>query len=345
MTENILASPLQRGTWSGWSDARFIGSVPIDWIREPLLRFPDSSAALLANALMSFLDSFDRFRAHTPYDSDRVYGQALEWLGQSERPAFMWLHTMPPHAPYLPPPSTKYSLLPAGELDTWKDFMPQSTYYAADKQPMVDKIRLRYRELLIASDQSLGRFIDSLKAQGRFANAMIIFTSDHGESFERGFLGHAGTVTHEAVLRIPLLIKLPGQAAARVIDTPVSQADLVPTIAEALQLRPSRLQEGRSLMPALRGEALPQQPVFSMSLERQSRFQPLRVGHLAVVDGDHKAVMHLATGEAELYDLASDPGERRDLASSQPERLRVMRELIEAKVDAAEKRRTEQQAR
>jgi arylsulfatase A-like enzyme len=119
----------------------------------------------------------------------------------------------------------------------------------------------------------------------------------------------------------------------------------VPTIAEALQLRPSRLQEGRSLMPALRGEALPQQPVFSMSLERQSRFQPLRVGHLAVVDGDHKAVMHLATGEAELYDLASDPGERRDLASSQPERLRVMRELIEAKVDAAEKRRTEQQAR
>ncbi|MFX5023892.1 hypothetical protein ABTC42_19760, partial [Acinetobacter baumannii] len=80
----------------------------------------------------------------------------------------------------------------------------------------------------------------------------------------------------EAVVRVPLVIKLPGQRQGRVVSTPVSLADIVPTIVDVLGLPAMPGLDGRSLRPALLGDALPAQPVFTMAMERQSRFRPIR---------------------------------------------------------------------
>jgi arylsulfatase A-like enzyme len=169
---------------------------------------------------------------------------------------------------------------------------------------------------------------------------LLLITVDHGESFEKGFLGHAGPALHEALIRIPLLVRLPGQRSGRIIDTPVSQADLAPSILDFVGAAPLPRGEGRSLAPSWRsGEAPEAHPVFAMAMERQSRFQPLSQGHFALLEPRHKLVLHLPSGVAELFDLQADPEERRDLAAEQPAEAARMTALLQRELQAAEQRR------
>jgi arylsulfatase A-like enzyme len=231
--------------------------------------------------------------------------------------------------------------LPPGELERWKDFMPQASPYPPDQQERVDKHRLRYRELLMSVDNALGGLMRELKARGRFDNALIIVSSDHGESFERGFLGHGGHALHEAVIRVPLLIKLPGQSSGRVISQAVSQVDIVPTIQDILGLKPLIATEGRSLKAGLESEALAPAPVFSMAMERQSRFEPLSNGRFAIVSEQHKLVLDLKSGSTELFDLQEDPGERTNLLQTRPERAKELRLQLDTALERAGRARNQ----
>jgi arylsulfatase A-like enzyme len=253
----------------------------------------------------------------------------------------MWLHTLPPHDPYLPPPGAKYKLLPPGELDRWSQMRGMGEY-PSDQQAVIDKHRLRYGESIIGADEALGRFLDELERQGRLDKALVIVTSDHGESFERGYMGHAGDLLHEAVVRVPLVIKMPGQKTGRTVHTPVSLADVAPTIADITGAPVLEAADGRSLKPALLGEELSVQPVYTMAMERQSRFKPLRAGHYAVIDGSFKLVLDLAANKAELYDLSADPHELSDLSKTAPETAARLRKLLDAQLASAEKRRAAQ---
>ncbi len=340
LTDNILASPLQRGSSRGWDQAALHHAVPIDLIRGTLAaHLPASHLPMISNGLLSVVGALDRFRSSNPYQPEPLYKSMLSWLDVNSGPVFAWIHSMPPHAPYLPPASTRYKLLPPGQLERWKDFMRQSHYYDMARQGEVDKHRLRYRELMMAADTALGQLVRELKKRGRFDNALIVISSDHGESFERGYLGHAGTVLHEAVIRIPLLIKLPGQLSGRVVDQPVSQVDIPPTLMQVGGLEKTGEFEGRSLVPALMGERLEPRPVFTMSMERQSRFKPLRSGHFAVILDDHKLVLDLVGDASELYNLRLDPIERNNLVGELPDLAKELRRSIQDALKSAEARR------
>jgi arylsulfatase A-like enzyme len=97
--------------------------------------------------------------------------------------------------------------------------------------------------------------------------------------------------------------------------------------------------EGRSLRPALLGEPMPEVPVFSMAMQRQSRFHPIRSGHYVVIEGTQKLVYHLASDRHELYDLATDPHEQRDLANERPDQAAKLRELVRKRIAVAEAQR------
>jgi arylsulfatase A-like enzyme len=243
---------------------------------------------------------------------------------------------MPPHAPYLPPAFTRHRLLPAGELEHWHEFMQENMPYGPKAQPLVDKHHLRYRESMMGADESLGRLLDELQRLGRLERALVIITSDHGESFEHNFIGHAGPLLHDAVTRVPLVVKLPGQTLGRVVDTPVSQADLAPTVLDIVGAQALPHAEGRSLRAALEGRVLPPVPVFMMSLERQTRFQPLRLGHYAVIDESNKLIWHLGEDRIELYDLQSDPHELSNLATQRPQTVNRLQSLLRQRIASAE---------
>lgn len=347
ISANLMASPRHHGSHDEYTSQAISPSPSLGLRpRVALSVFPDTTLPFWLSGLIPLLDTLDvhLFPDRNPFAPEYTYAAARPLLSGAQpgrRPQFIWLHTLPPHDPYLPPPSTKYKLLPEGELDRWSQMLGM-TSYADAQQGLVDKHRLRYRESIMGADEALGRFLDELDRQGRLDDALVIVTSDHGESFERGYIGHAGELLHEAVIRVPLVVKLPGQRAGRVVQTPVSLADVVPTIADAVGVAPPQAADGRSLKPALLGDELPARPVYAMAMEQQSRFRPLRAGHYAVIDGSHKLVLNLAAQKAELFDLATDPRERHDLSKTEPETAARLRRLLDQQLASVERRRAAQ---
>jgi arylsulfatase A-like enzyme len=341
VTDNFLASPLHHGSWRAWDEQPFARSLTRNRLRETMTVVPDTVLPLVTDAILSFAGALD-FYLHgerNPYASALAYAPVPGMLNAPVAPSFVWVHTMPPHAPYLPPPSTRHRLLAAGELERWHQLLPENMAYRDRAQPLVDKHRLRYRESIMGADEDLGRLLDELERQGRLDRMLVVISADHGESFERNFIGHAGHLLHEAVIRIPLVVKLPGQTKGHFVVQPVSQADLAPTLLDLTGAAPLPLAAGRSLRPLLEGAALAAEPVFSMSMERQSRFAPIRAGHYAVIDGAHKLIWDLAADQLELYDLVADPRERDNLAERQPERAARLKALLRERIERAESQR------
>ncbi|MDM4767535.1 sulfatase [Pelomonas sp. SE-A7] len=342
LNANLLASPRHHGTSASWDSAVItesdaLGNLP----RVALTRLGATTLPYWFSSLLPFLDTLDVYRQGDkhPYAAEHTYRALDPLLKQAgDKPRFVWLHTLPPHDPYLPPAVSKYKLLPRGELERWGDFRAMGDYAPA-AQASIDKYRLRYRESIMGADAALGALLRQLKAQGRLDQALVIISSDHGESFERGFLGHAGERIHNAVLQVPLVIKLPGQTLARRVETPVSLADLAPTIADLAGAKALPYADGRSLRPALQGEGLENRPVFAMAMERQSRFQTISQGHYALILGDHKLVHHLAEQRSELFNLKRDPTELQDLSASEPALAAQLLQTLRGHLASAEQRR------
>jgi len=339
---NLLAAPRHHGSEGSWHVEMLApnsswGNKPREW----LTVFADTTLPFWLSGLVPFLDTLDIYlhAEDNPYPPHFAYAALRNQLAQPRnRPRFIWVHTLPPHDPYLPPPETRYRLLPRGELDRWSQFRTMGTYAAAD-QTLIDKHRLRYRESMLSADAALGQLLDELKAAGQVDQAIVAITADHGESFAHGYMGHAGSILTDDVLRVPLLIRLPHQAKGQQIDMPVSLADLAPTLADLAGARPLPHADGRSLRPALEERALPAVPVFAMAMEGQSRFTALRKGFYAVIDGQDKLVLDLANRRVQMFDLAADPTEAHDLSRARPERATALRKQLETMLSGVETRR------
>jgi len=344
ISANENASPLHHGTFGGYSDleiapSRSLRSEVYKW----LLVFPDASLTTFFESVLAFLGTVDIYMSgqQNPFDAAKVYSRGLDVIAHqpANRPLFLWLHTLAPHAPYLPPDTSRYTLLPRGTLDRWDEFMPENSHYAENKQKFIDAHHLRYDECVKGADLELGRFIAALVKIGRFDGSVIIISADHGDSFEKGYLGHAGGLLHNALIHIPLVIKLPAQNTARRVVVATSEADIAPTIAELSGASVPQFAEGRSLVPALTGRRFSSQAVYSMSFERQSRFHPLEAGHFAVVDGRFKLVYDDATNRSMLFDLTSDPNERFDIYDQYPVISNELRRDLLSRIALAENSR------
>lgn len=160
-------------------------------------------------------------------------------------------------------------------------------------------------------DSEIGRV---LQAVDRYApeNTYVFYTSDHGDLFGAHRLTSKGPVMYEEITRIPLIVRLPGKRrAATVQTTPVSHADILPTLLDLAGANLPPILHGQSLKPALLdGQVDPERAVllefnrFSVINDNYGGFQPIR----CLVRGRHKLVLNLLTTD-ELYDLQTDPAE------------------------------------
>lgn len=249
-----------------------------------------------------------------------VSERAVRWLADADRgrPFFLWLHYIDPHGPYGGAGTTRH-----------KSFRGDSFFGAATSAAPLDvrspePVRLRsgevrlgpeereavralYRSEVAEVDRQVGRVFDALDARGLRASTLVVILSDHGEEFwEHGGVEH-GHSLYDEVLRVVLLLRWPGElpAGARV-GSLVSLVDLVPTLHELLGLEPPLATDGISLVPAIRGDAMPPRTVLSENL----LFAEERV---AARTAETKLV-RWANGKEEAYDLVRDPAELRDLA-------------------------------
>ncbi len=249
-------------------------------------------------------------------DADVVVDAALGFM-RSRRgfPTFLYVHTMDPHVPYGPPP-------PFDRM-----FAPHPTEGHPARDPRTDFLEPLDRERMIAQydgeiaygDREFGRFVRALKEDGVYDDALILFVADHGEEFlDHGRWLHGRSVFDE-LIRVPLVVKLPGNSHAGLrVGAQVQGVDLVPTVLEAMEIPvPSGL-AGLPLTEAIEAKA-PHRSALSEISHR---------GFVAygVRGGKDKYIRRFSPDDDELYfDLVSDPAEQVNVLAGHPERVRHLK--------------------
>ncbi|HSD27636.1 MAG TPA: sulfatase-like hydrolase/transferase [Vicinamibacteria bacterium] len=213
---------------------------------------------------------------------------------EPEAPFFAWLHLYDPHEPYRPP-------------RPFRDLFPKDPYDG----------EIAFADAVVAS------VLDRLRGAALLDRTLVVVTGDHGES-----LGDHGETTHsmfiyEAAIRVPLVLWRPGLLpAGRVVEDPVRLVDVAPTILDLLGAPALAAPHARSLVGLVEGrtEGSPR-PAYSETLLPQfyMNWAPLR----SFRDGRFKLI---DAPRPELYDLAADPGESRNLYAEQRPRAEALRE-------------------
>lgn len=192
-----------------------------------------------------------------------------------------------------------------------------------------------YCAMVESADESMGRLMTALDESGQAANTIVIFFSDNGGV--RYQANQAKPITNNAPLRAgkghlfeggirePLMIRWPGVTrAGTVIDTPVSSIDFSPTICEAVGA-PTGTVDGRSLVPLLRGNKVAERPLF-WHYPHYSDQGGRPSG--AVRLGAWKLIEFYEDGRLELFQLAEDPGEQRNLVQREAVRARKLHGML-----------------
>ena len=190
-----------------------------------------------------------------------------------------------------------------------------------------------YGGMVEAMDRAVGTVLDGIEELGLQDNTVVIFTSDHGglatseghPTSNLPFRCGKGWV-YEGGLRVPFVVRWPGATTpGSVSDAPVMSIDLFPTLIGQVAPDATSHCDGQDILPLLRGETTRARPLFwhYPHYANQGGFPGG-----AVRVGTWKLIERYEDGRVHLYDLATDPGERKDLAAEQPQRVAAMRRQL-----------------
>lgn len=231
-----------------------------------------------------------------------VNAEFLTWLSQApDAPFFAWVHYMEAHAPYEPPE-------------------PERSRFVSDP----------YQGEIATMDRAFGELMAALKERGALDNTLVIVVADHGEDLGDHGEGTHGLFVYQSTLHVPFIVAGPGVQAGKVIDAPVGLVDVMPTLIDALGLAPLTPCDGLSLWPAL-SVGQPLDATRTLIAETfgprydygWSELRALKSGSTKLIEAPRP----------ELYSLASDPGERQDLAAAQPARVTELRTSLAAFIE------------
>jgi arylsulfatase A-like enzyme len=293
-------------------EVHYMGSNTLlaERLRAAGYRTAGAASHFLFNHALGWIDGIDRFvmtgvegsqgsGIDWRHSSRPVADAAIKLLADAEivaGPFFIWLHFLDPHKQYLEHPGF--------------------STFGSDPRALYDG-EIAY------TDHHIGRVLDALEASGAAERTVIIFTGDHGEAFgEHGFYFHGREIWDE-VVRVPLLIRIPG-AKPRTVSRRTSNVDLAPTVLDLAGIAEDEGARGHSLVSEIFGADVPSRPLL-VDQPKNPYYPPRR----AYIDGTHKLHHFIDTGVYRLFDLDQDPGEKNDLASSQPELLHAVRKSYE----------------
>jgi arylsulfatase A-like enzyme/Tfp pilus assembly protein PilF len=211
---------------------------------------------------------------------------------QREKRFFAFLHLYEPHSPWAPP-------------EKYRDL---ESPYDGD---------------VAYADELLGRFLEGLRARGLYDRLILAVTSDHGEGLmDHGEAEHGIFLYREAV-HVPLVLRLPGQARGGTrVKGPIAQVDLAPTLLDLAGL-PAEGTDGLSCRNELRAGAARARTVYSETLYPRYHF-----GWSELYAASEARFRMIRAPTPELYDLATDPKEKDNLAARRPQAMASMGEWL-----------------
>lgn len=245
------------------------------------------------------------------YTTDLITERAVQFIERNAaRPFFIDVAYNAPHWPYQVPDR------PSVAVDSGRHVMPGDSVVSTrdDYVAMVERV-----------DRGVGQVLAALERAGIAGNTIVIFTNDNGGEW----LSHSGPLFHrkwtvwEGGIRVPAIVRWPGRIAPGRVSGQVGiTMDLSASIlaAAGAHLPASPGLDGLDLLPILEGRAPERErTLFWRTTAGGQQQKAVRHGAWKlVVDGTHYL----------LFDLAADPGERRDLAAARPEVVRQLRRLL-----------------
>ncbi|MDQ3282268.1 MAG: sulfatase-like hydrolase/transferase [Acidobacteriota bacterium] len=234
-----------------------------------------------------------------------ITDRAREYLARvagKRRPFLLVVNYMDAHEPYIPPPpyDTRF---PGRDASQNIDLADRLIATMMQDKPL--RITARERAHLLSQydgaiayeDAEIARLIGELRTRGMYDDTLIVIVADHGEAFgEHGVVSH-GATNYEHQVRVPMIIKLPGQKTGRVVEQPVSTLDA---------------------WPLMSGNARAPYPVITESFPMRGRTlaQKYRRPGRAIIDGTLKTIVNVQE-PLEFYDLSRDPAETHNLGRTE----------------------------
>lgn len=251
--------------------------------------------------------------------------KAINWLNVcSDQGFLLWLHYYDPHIPYEPPEQFLPARQPSPKIGKrFGDIVNVRAGFLMFSAEEKDWIRTLYDSEVRYVDENIGRLLNHLKKLNIYDDALIILTSDHGDEFwEHNGFEHGHTLYNE-LIRVPLMIKLPGVTTGGRITHMVSLVSVMPTILDLcnIEYNPEYL-SSRSLQPLWTRQINEQIPVVSTGPK-------LYEDKVAVIFDRMKYILAPLSGREELYDLSQDPMEKISLAASDKVSLQKGRYLLQ----------------
>ncbi len=246
------------------------------------------------------------------YRLEDVFRGLLSQIKQLEQPFLAYLHIWSPHAPYTP----RQEFLDLFKQDGWHPPVKP-------KHPLGDQIQVRpmeiqrqlYDSYVANVDWEFGQFFDALNTSGVLDKTYFILTSDHGEMFERGVVGHTTPLMYDPGLHIPLLISAPGQNSRSDIYSQTNSVDVLPTLLKVAGRQVPSWAEGQ-LLPGFGGVEDNSRATYSVDAKLNSSFGKLSVASMGMRKNGYKLIYYQGyrhSNSFELYNLQNDPQELTDL--------------------------------
>ncbi len=239
---------------------------------------------------------------------------------------FVLVHLFDAHLDYDAPPPYRYQFTDGRETPPAP--LPMRAVRALGKHPAqvdADYVRELYQGEVAFMDRAVGRLVDGLKELGVWDSTTFVLTSDHGEEFwDHDDFEHGHTL-YDELIRVPLIVRLPGaEAAGQVVDDQVRVLDVMPTLFERAGLATPVSFEGRSLAPLFTGQPDAPRIAFSQgTLYGSDRLSWRTERYHFILDRAADAARPF-----ELYDWTVDPAEQHDLVQEEPKlAAKLKREL------------------
>ncbi|MFH1930962.1 MAG: sulfatase [Pseudomonadota bacterium] len=284
-----------------------------------------------------FMDSMkDKVTPEYPYLKGDVINKRIEkWItfhtggGGSYKPFFLWVHYMDIHEPYIPKREFIDFVDASIQMDEKEMFaLYKNVLLKRDGSDLktVNVLKRLYHAHVREADGYVEQLFEILRKLNLLDDTVIIITSDHGDEFgEHGSLSHDSTMYAE-LIHVPLMISEPGRKESIFFDTLVSTADIPPTITKLFDINPSENWKGQSLLPTGAYQA---GGVFCEAPEKKGDAPPEVIQEVHCYrEADLKVIYHEKKESWEMFDLAVDPGELKNIVADSGDANRMKEKIM-----------------